>query len=157
MAKRVAMTLVEGRREYKVDVDIILNNGQDRKNYVLRTCLDEYDAWKAKHCVTGSPFRASLSGTEKKAAIIDNEIWVFGVNGTVAQGIVIAVQIAMNILRVSAQDILGDVYVKNLNAEGENEMSRQVLVEANKELYSGVCQAIREAARILGCTNPLNF
>lgn len=63
----------------------------------------------------------------------------------------------MDYFKVSADDILSDVYVKNLNTEGENAMLRQALVDANKKLYTDVCQAIRDAAKLLGCQNVLNF
>ncbi|OZG73082.1 hypothetical protein BTA51_11330 [Hahella sp. CCB-MM4] len=152
-----AMTLAEGRYDYRVDVSLILNNGKDKKDFVLRTCLDNYDVWKAKYGKSCSPFSAFISGTIKRAAIIDYEVWVFGVNGTVASDIVVAVKIGMNYFKVSAEDILCDVYVKNLNVEGEDKMGFQHLVDENRKLYSGVCESIMKAANVLGCSNALNF
>ena len=152
-----ALTLAEGRYDYKVDVSIILNNGLAKKDLVVRTCLDQYSVWKAKYAKAGSPFKAFIKGTMKEAAIIDREVWVFGVDATKSNDIFTSVKIGMNYFNVSADEILGDVYVKNLNAERENAMLRQALVDANKNLYSEVCRAIREAAKLLGCRNALNF
>lgn len=152
-----AMTLAEGRYNYRVDVDIILNNGRDKKEFVVRTSLESYGLWKAKYGKSGSPFSMFIKGTTKEAAVIDREIWVFGVDATKANDIVTAVKIGMAYFKVSAEAILNDVYVKNLNAESENDMLRQALVTANKKLYKEVCIAISEAAGILGCKSVLNF
>lgn len=152
-----ALTLAEGRFDYKVDVSIILNNGQAKKDFVVRTCLDQYAVWKAKYGKGGSPFKAFIKGTMKEAAIIDREVWVFGVDATKANDIFNSVKIGMNYFKVSTDDILADVYVKNLNAEGEKAMLHQALVDANKKLYADVCRAIREAAKLLGCCNLLQF
>jgi len=152
-----AITLAEGRFDYKTDVDIILNNGRNKKDFVVRTCLDQYSVWKAKYAKSGSPFKAFIKGTLKEAAIIDREVWVFSVDATKAQDIFTAVRIGMNYFKVDAEDIIQDVYVKNLNAEQENDMLRQALVSANKKLYQAVCAAIIEAAQLLGCRNKLSF
>ncbi len=152
-----AMTLAEGRYDYRVDVSLILNNGKDKKSFVLRTCLESYSSWKAKYCKGCSPFESFNKGSVKMSAIVDNEVWVFGVDSTVSNDIVAAVQTGMNHFKVKAQDILGDVYVKNLNAECEKDMLAQTLVNANKKLYSSTCKAIIEAAKILGCSDALNF
>lgn len=152
-----ALTLAEGRYDYKVDVSIILNNGRAKKDFVVRTCLDQYSVWKAKYAKGGSPFKAFIKGTIKEAAIVDREVWVFGVDATSSNDIFISVKIGMDYFKVSADAILADVYVKNLNAEDENAMLRQALVGANKKLYTNVCQAIRDAAKLLGCHNSLNF
>jgi hypothetical protein len=152
-----ALTLAEGRYDYKVDVSIIMNNGRDKKDFVVRTCLDQYSVWKAKYAKGGSPFKAFIKGTMKEAAIVDREVWVFGVDAAKANDIFTSVKIGMDYFKVSADEILGDIYVKNLNAESENAMLRQALVDANKKLYTDVCLAIREAAKLLGCRNTLNF
>lgn len=55
-----ALTLAEGRFDYKVDVSIILNNGRAKKDFVVRTCLDQYGIWKAKYAKGGSPFKAFI-------------------------------------------------------------------------------------------------
>ncbi|MBU6954616.1 hypothetical protein [Hahella sp. HN01] len=157
MSNNGAMSIAEGRYEYKVDVSLILNNGKRKKDFILRTCLDSYSLWKAKYAKSGSPFQTFIKGTLKEAAIIDNEVWVFGVDATKANDIVIAVKTAMNYFRVSAESIIQDIYVKNLNSEGEDSILKQALVDANKNLYSNVCKAIRAAAAELGCSNSLNF
>lgn len=151
------MTLAEGRYDYKVDVSIIFNNGRAKRDFVVRTCLDSYGVWKAKYAKGGSPFKARLKDTMKEAAIIDREVWIFGVDATQPNDIFVAVKIGKDYFKVKADDILGDVYVKNLNAEGENQMQRQALVDANKSLYTNVCQAVKAAAELLGCKNMLKF
>lgn len=155
--RKGAMTIAEGRFDYRVDVEIILNNGRDKKDFVVRTTLESYGLWKAKYGKSGSPFSMFIKGTTKEAAIIDKEVWVFGIDATNANDIVTAVKIGMSYFKVSADAILGDIYVKNLNAESENEMLIQALVSANKKLYKNVCAAIIDAAKILGCKNPLSF
>lgn len=152
-----AMTIAEGRYDYKTDVSLILNNGRDKKRFVLRTCLETYPVWKSKYSKNASPFERFVEGARKEAAIIDNEVWVFGIDATNVNDIVSAVTIAKEQFKVSADNILCDVYVKNLNTEGENDMSRQVLVDANKRLYSGVCKAVLDAAKILGCSKAIQF
>jgi hypothetical protein len=155
--KKGAMTIAEGRYDYKTDVSLILNNGRDRKHFVLRTCLETYAIWKSKYSKNASPFERFLEGARKEAAIVDNEVWVFGVDATNANDIVSAVSIAKERFKVSADNILGDVYVKNLNTEGENDMSRQALIDANKTLYTRVCKAILDAAKVLGCSETIQF
>ena len=65
--------------------------------------------------------------------------------------------IAKNYFKVSAKELIGEVYVKNLNAERENEMELQALVRANKTLYSKVCNVLVEAAKRLGVSGNVNF
>jgi hypothetical protein len=67
------------------------------------------------------------------------------------------VSIAKNYFRVAASDIIGNVYIKNINAERENEMEQQALVRANKKLYSSVTHALVDAARKLGVSGIINF
>ncbi|HSX52150.1 MAG TPA: hypothetical protein VLF09_14395 [Cellvibrio sp.] len=84
----------------------------------LRTSLDQLSVWKTKYVKTNmSPFDAKLKTTIKEAAIIDKEVWVFGIDSTKAQDIVAAIEIATRWYKVGADKILSDVYVKNLNAE----------------------------------------
>ncbi|WP_444934644.1 hypothetical protein [Microbulbifer sp. JTAC008] len=152
-----AMTFAEGMFDYKVDVDVIFNNGRDKKNFVLRTSLSSYSEWKANYCKGASPFKLFVKGTERKAAIIDRELWVFEIDATNVADIIAAVTIASEYFRVSPADIIGNIYVKNLNAEFERDMPPQALVNANKGLYQNTCSAIIAAARSLGCAGPLNF
>ncbi|MGL6160200.1 hypothetical protein [Microbulbifer sp.] len=152
-----AMTFAEGLYDYKVDVDLIFNNEKDKKDFVLRTCLDQYSVWKAKYAKGASPFKAFIKGTMREAAIIDREVWVFGVDATNPHDIVAAVNIGTDYFKVRPDDIIGDVYVKNLNSECDRGVLGQTLVEANKSLYEKTCSAIMEAARVLGCSKPLSF
>ena len=52
---------------------------------------------------------------------------------------------------------MNDIYAKNLNDDRETEMANDVLIRANKNLYSGVCMALVDAAKLLGVSNQLNF
>lgn len=156
--KNGALTIAEGDNKYKVDVSLAFGGNRVEKSYVLRTSLDQIGVWKAKYVKTNiSPFDAKLKSVTKEAAIIDKEVWVFGIDSTKAQDIVSAVEIATRWYKVSADKILSDVYVKNLNAEHETTMGSQALVNANKKLYTGVCNAIADAARILGIRNLINL
>jgi hypothetical protein len=47
--------------------------------------------------------------------------------------------------------------VKNLNAERDTLVANQTLIEANKKLYTGVCNALIEAARFLKVKGALNL
>lgn len=153
-----ALTIAEGDNQYKVDVSLAFGGNRIEKRFVLRTSLDQLSVWKAKYVKTNiSPFDAKLKTIVKEAAIIDKEVWVFGIDSTKPQDIVAALEIATRWYKVSADKILSDVYVKNLNTELENTMGEQALVTANKKLYSGVCSALAEAARILGVKNVLNL
>ena len=93
----------------------------------------------------------------REAAIIDREVWVFGIDASNVHSIVAAVNIGILYFKVKPADILGDVYVKNLIAEAEHDMLRQALVDANKALYEKTCRAIIEAAQTLGCAKVLSF
>lgn len=103
-----------------------------KKNFVLRTCFDTYSIWKARYSKDGSPFNALIKGTSKESAIVDNEVWVFNVDAEVSNDIFTAVKIGMDYFKVSAEDIIRDVYVKNLNAENEGELNHG-LVQANQQ------------------------
>ncbi|MGM8225191.1 hypothetical protein ACSV5M_01320 [Cellvibrio sp. ARAG 10.3] len=152
-----AMSIAEGNLDYKTDVNLVLDGGQKIKKYVLRTTLDSIGVWKAKYPKNASPFTEMISGVTKDAAIIDKEVWVFGIDASNSGDIFIAVSIAKKYFKISAKELIGEVYVKNLNAERENEMELQALVRANKALYSKVCKALVEAARKLGVSGNVNF
>jgi hypothetical protein len=153
-----ALTIAEGDSQYKVDVSLAFGGSRTEKRFVLRTSLDQLGIWKAKYVKTNmSPFDAKLKVIVKEAAIIDKEVWVFGIDATKSQDIVTALEIATRWYKVSADKILSDIYVKNLNAELENTMGDQALVAANKKLYSGICSALIEAAQMLGVKNVLNL
>lgn len=115
-----AMSIAEGSHNYKVDVNLILDGGKKIKKYVLRTSLDSLGVWKSKYTKNASPFNERISGITKDAAIIDGEVWVFSIDSTKSVDLFTAVSIAKNYYKVSAKEIIGDVYVKNLNAEREN-------------------------------------
>jgi len=153
-----AMSIAEGNHKYKTDVSLVLNGKRVGRQCVLRTSLDQLGVWKAKYVNTAmSPFEAHIKTVVKDAAIIDKEVWVFGIDSTRPQDIVLAVEIAMRYYNVRADEILSDVYVKNLNVEQENTMGSQAVVSANKKLYSGVCKALTEAARTLSIKGALNL
>lgn len=152
-----AMSIAEGNLDYKTDVNLVLDGGKKIKKYVLRTTLDSIGVWKTKYPKNASPFTEVINGVTKDAAIIDKEVWVFGIDASNSSDIFIAVSIAKNYFKVSAKELIGEVYVKNLNAEREKEMELQALVRANKTLYSKVCNALVEAAKRLGVSGNVNF
>lgn len=152
------MTVAEGDVKFKTDVSLAFGGSKVDKQYVLRTSLDPLSVWKAKYVKTAvSPFAAHLKTIIKEAAIIDKEVWVFGIDSTKAQHIVTAVQTACNWYKVSPDKFLADVYVKNLNAERDTLMGNQALIDANKKLYAGVSKALVEAARMLNVRGSLNL
>ena len=157
MSNSGAMTIAEGNPDFKVGVNIVLNGGSKVRNNVLRTTLDSLSVWKAKHSVSGSAFSKVVGGQSKEASIIDRELWVFSIYASNPLDIYTAVSIAKDYYKVSAKEIIRDVYVKNLNAEKENEMETNALVAAYKSLYQSVSQAIVEAARKLGVSGGLNL
>ncbi|WP_152558711.1 hypothetical protein [Endozoicomonas numazuensis] len=153
-----AMTLAEGsqKNKYKTDATLILN-GQEERKYVLRTAYDKLSMWKAKYAVNISPFYPRLKTSIKEAALIDNEIWVFGVNGTNPQHIIEAVKIAVEFYRVKPHDILGNIYIKNLNIEDESRYELDLLVQLNKELYKSTAEAINKACSHFGLQSDVNI
>lgn len=180
MINKGAMTIGEGHwdRLYKVNANLTFSSEVSQRKFVLRTTLDSLGLWR--HRVNESKNRTPkipLSGdfespniaplkrfaqdsspTVKECAIINGELWIFEINGTIAQDIFHAVKIGMKYYKVRAEEIIGDVYVKNLNIEYENEMDAAARVNANKRLYQGTCEAIRTAAQLLGVnTGTLNF
>lgn len=89
--------------------------------------------------------------------MVDKEVWVFDIDATSSSDIFTAVSIAKQHFQISAKELISDVYVKNLNAERENEMELQALMRANKTLYAMVCNALVDAARKLGVGGDVNF
>lgn len=122
-----------------MDCTLILNNRQDKKDFILRTSFDSIGVWKSKNGdVSISPFVGKFALTTKEAAIIDGDVWVFGINAISAQDIFTAVKIGMDYYNARPNDIIGDVYVKNLNIENQDAFSKSDLIIENKKLYSGV-------------------
>lgn len=153
----VAMSMAEGDPRYKMDVSLVFGNTKKRDK-VLRTCLDSLDIWTKKYVnVNKSPFERRIESTVRQAAVIDKEVWVYSVNSTFSADIVAAVKIAADWYDVSPKAFMRNIYVKNLNAESENDMLNAALVQANKKLYTGVSKAIHEAARILNVTGEIDF
>jgi hypothetical protein len=153
-----ALTIAEGDIKFKTDVSLAFGGNKIEKQYVLRTSLDQLSVWKAKYVKTAiSPFAAHLKTIIKEAAIIDKEVWVFGIDSTKSQDIVTAVQIACNWYKVAPDKFLTDVYIKNLNAERDTLIETQTLVEANKKLYTKVCSALVDAAHFLKVKGALNL
>lgn len=118
-----AMTLAEGsqKKGYRTDATMVLNGGSER-GYILRTAFDSLAVWKAKYGKGISPFYPRLRTAIKEAALIDDEIWVFNVDGTELSDLISAVSIGAQFYKVSPEYILSNVYIKNLNAEGERGM-----------------------------------
>lgn len=155
------MTLAEGDIQYKTDVSVILGNSTIRK-YILRTTLNSLSQWKCKYAAasnpkTISPFEGRIKSVIKDAAFIDGEIWVFNINATSTSDLISAVTIATQFYKVRPEDIIGNVYVKNLNAEDESRLSGTQLVEANEQLYIGVTSALSDAARHFGIQNDVHL
>lgn len=80
-----------------------------------------------------SPFKIKNLLVEKEAAIVDQEVWVFAVNGTNPQDLVSAVKVASYYYGISPSVILTDIYAKNLNIERENSMGDQALSWRRRE------------------------
>ncbi len=105
-----AMTIAEGSQaaKYKTDATLILNGSEERK-YILRTSFDSLSVWKTKYAQGVSPFYPRLKASIKEAALIEDEIWVFGVDGTSMQHIIDAVMVATQFYQVGPRDILSNV------------------------------------------------
>lgn len=157
MTNRGALALAECRPEYVVDCTLMLHNERSKKDFVLRSTFDSIGVWKSKHNVPMSPYSDRTNGVTKDAAIINGEVWVFGIDATKSSDIFSAVKIGMKYHKATAKDIIGDVYVKNLNTEHENELGAQALVGANKHLYQNVCAAVIDATKLLGVFGVINF
>lgn len=157
MANKGALALAECIPLYAVDCTLMLYSNRAKREFVVRTSLDGIGVWKARNNVPMSPFSDKTSGGTKDAAIIEGDLWVFGIDATKASDVTTAVRIGMKHHNVVAKDIIGDVYVKNLNTELENELGSQALVTANKRLYRDVYSAVLEAAKLLGVSGVINF
>ncbi|WP_444887254.1 hypothetical protein [Microbulbifer sp. JMSA008] len=153
-----AMSMAEGSPSFKMDVSLVFGSPKNREK-ILRTCFDSIDIWSLKYfgSINKSPFERRFDSITKNAAIIDNEVWVYGIDSTVSSDIVAAVKIAAEWYQTTPQAFIRNIYVKNLNAEGERIMSPNDLVQENKKLYTGVSKAIREAARILDYSGGIDF
>lgn len=153
-----AMTIAEGSQaaKYKTDATLILNGNEERK-YILRTAFDSLSVWKTKYAQGVSPFYPRLKASIKEAALIEDEIWVFGVDGTNMQHIIDAVMIATQFYQVGPRDILSNVYIKNLNAENEGDYSLEFLVQMNKDLYRDTVAAIKKACEHFGVNSDVNI
>ncbi len=156
-----ATALAEGHPRFKVDVNLIFGSNKQARATVLRTTLDRIEVWKAKYSdISISAREVSINNQVKDAAMIDGELWVFGVDAARAQDIVTAIQIAQSHFKVNASDLLGDVYIKNLNVEREydiSEMGELALVRANKSLYRSTCEALYEAAAKMNIRKGMNL
>jgi hypothetical protein len=153
-----ATTLGEGQYEFKTDVNLIFGGQRLARAHVLRTSAYSLSVWKTRNPSVGlSPFKDRTATVTKEASVIDKEMWVFGVNATSAQDIANAVKLASRYYNTKPSEILNDIYAKNLNVDRETEMANEILIRANKDLYSGVCKALIEAAKMLGVSNQLNF
>lgn len=153
-----AMTLAEGSqlKKFKTNADLVLN-GIKQRQYVLRTTYDSLPVWKSKYAVNTSPFYPRLKTTIKEAALIDNEIWVFGVDGTKCQNLIEAVNVATEFYRVQPKDILSDIYIKNLNAEGGHEDNLPFLVKLNMQLYQSTTEAIINTCNHFAINSEINL
>lgn len=156
MNTKGALTIAEGSPKYKVDVSLVIGGVAERK-HVVRTALDCLSIWKTKYAKSVSPFYPRLKTTIKDAAVIDNEVWIFGVNATNCQHIVDSVKIGAMYFQVPATEIMREVYVKNLNAERENEMEIEALIQANMGLYQSAAETIKKAAALLGVKEEIKF
>ncbi|WP_444928582.1 hypothetical protein ACJJIF_11960 [Microbulbifer sp. SSSA002] len=93
----------------------------------------------------------------KEAALIDNEIWVFGVDGTSTSHIIDAVTIATQFYQVKPKDILSNIYIKNLNVEGQNEGNMPLLVKLNMSLYENTTRALIGTCNHFGIQSGINI
>lgn len=135
IGRKAAMTLAEGAPDFKVDASIVFNNQRAKNGCILRTSFNQLGQWKTKYSIPVSPFKLRHIEGTKQAAFVEDDVWVFGVDGTKVNDIVSAVKIGMHCYQVTAQDFLGDIYVKNLNVEQEAGFANHALVRANKKLY----------------------
>jgi len=153
-----AMTLAEGsqHKDYKTNATLILN-GIGERGHVLRTAYDSLSVWKTKYAKNVSPFYPRLKTTVKEAALIDDEIWVFGIDGNRSKDIVDAIAIATAYHKVPAKHFLSSIYIKNLNAENERGMDLKILIGLNKDLYKKSVAAIKEACAHFGVKESVNI
>jgi len=152
------MTLAEGsqQKDYKTDATLILN-GIDARGYILRTAYDPLPVWKTKYAKGVSPFYPRLKTSVKEAALIDDEIWVFGIDGNRSKDIIDAVTIATAYYKFPAKYFLTNIYIKNLNAESERDIDLKLLIRMNKELYEKTVVAIKDACAHFGVRESVNI
>lgn len=153
-----AMTLAEGRqqRDYKTDATLVLS-GMTERGYVLRTAFDSLSDWKGKYAKGVSPFYPRCKTGVKETALIDDEIWVFNVDGTKAGDIIDAINIGCQFYKVPPRYLLNSIYVKNLNAEDEKGLDMKTLVSLNKSLYLNTVKAIRQACEHFGVRDDVKL
>ena len=95
--------------------------------------------WISKYTKGTSAFFSQLKTSAKKAAHIEDENWVFGVDATSSIHITDAVSIATQFYKVRPDYFLHNIYIKNLNIENEkNVIDIEMLVRLNKNLYKRV-------------------
>ncbi|GLS26527.1 hypothetical protein GCM10007877_22430 [Marinibactrum halimedae] len=153
----VATSMAEGSPKFKMDVSLVFGGRKEREK-VLRTCFDSIEVWSKKYASVGaSPFECEINSKTNFAAIIEGEVWVFGVDSTNYLDIVAAVTVAAKWYKVSPQAFMRNIYTKNLNMEGEHLMETAALIQANKSLYTGVSLAIQEAAKYFGVVGEVDF
>jgi hypothetical protein len=128
----------------------------DARGYILRTTYDTLSVWKSKYSKGISPFYPRLKTSVREAALIDDEIWVFGIDARRSKDIVDAVTIATTFCKVPAKYFLSSIYIKNLNAEGEQGMDLKLLVDINRKLYEQTVIAIREVCVHFGVRESVN-
>jgi len=155
-----ATSLAEGKYIYKTDVNLVLGNERAVRAYVLRATLETLPEWKNHNVGVGLAPYDECRTVMKKAAVIDNEMWVYHINATLVQDIVGAVKIASHYFKVDPAVFLHDIYIKNLNDDRQSDLlkeSKEALIRANKDLYSGTCNALTEAAKLLGVSGRMNL
>ncbi len=158
MVQSGAASLAEGQYGFKTDVNFVFGKQRIIRTHVLRTAFHSLAEWKGRNPHVGlSPFKGRNASVTKDASIIDNEVWVFGINATQTQDIAAAVNIASLYYKVKPSVFLRDIYTKNLNAELKNKMANEALIRANIGLYTKVCEALIGAAKQLGVSHQLNF
>lgn len=155
--RKGAVTLAEGHPDYRTHANIAFGNVFLKKDYILRTTLDDMTVWKTKHRVNMAGFKDKTVSPQKWAARIEKDYWVFGVDATKPQDIVAAVKIGVISYGVRAADLLSDIYVKNLNAEDEKGYARDALIRDNQKLYEKVANAVVQASKLLGVQGIVNF
>lgn len=153
-----AMSIAEDKHTFKTDVNIVFGNKTVTRKYILRTTLHSLAAWRARNAnINVSPHDDRSASVNKDAAIIDREMWVFDVDATRPEDIVAAVKFASHYYDVSPDILLKNIYAKNLNAENADSKFDEIKIRMNKDLYSSTCDAILQAARMLGVSCQLNF
>ncbi len=118
-----ATTIGENQIKFKTDVSLMFNGGSKQRKYILRTTLHSLPVWKTRNPgVRMTSVRDKNRRISKEAVVIDNEVWVYNVDGSICQDIVEAVQVASDYYEVPFSTILSDIYAKNLNVESNNKM-----------------------------------